>query len=114
LRLTELKMRSDLIQLLERGHGSGFGLLRRRTGALSPSPVEVLFGTAPHEGAGVAFLEILARDLEALIEMPDAAFTGLINLPPYFCGFPPVWGEMQLGPRLGPSCDPLFKLRFGH
>ena len=106
-------MLSDLIELLERGHGRGFGFLRRRTGALSPSPVEVLFGPTPHKRAGVALLEILARDFEALIEMPDAAFTGLINLPPYFCCFPPIWGEMQLGPRLGPSCDPLFKLRFG-
>ena len=85
-----------------------------RTGALSPSPVEVLFGPAPHKCAGVAFLDIFARDFEALIEMPDTAFTGLIYLPPYFCGFPPVWGEMQLDPRLGPSCDPLFKLCFGH
>jgi len=85
-----------------------------RTGALLPSPVEVLLGPTPHQGAGVAVLEVLAGDLEALIEMPDAAFTGLINLPPYFIGFPPVRSEMQLGPRLGPSCDPLFKLRFGH
>lgn len=58
-------------------------------------------------------LEILARDFEALIEMPDAALSGLINLPPYFCCFPPIRGEMQLGPRLGPSCDPLFKFRLG-
>ena len=107
-------MLSDLIQLLECGHGSGCGFLRGRTGALSPSPVEVLFGPAPHQCAGVAFLEILARNFEALIEVTDTAFTGLINLPPYFIGFPPVWSEMQLGPRLGPSCDPLFKLRFGH
>jgi hypothetical protein len=43
-----------------------------------------LFGPAPHKCAGVALLEILARYFEALIEMPDAAFTGLIKLPPYF------------------------------
>jgi hypothetical protein len=73
-----------------------------------------LFGPAPHQRAGVDFLEILARNFEALIEMPDAALSSLIKLPPYFCGFPPARGEMQLGPRLGPSCDPLFKLRFGH
>ncbi len=85
-----------------------------KTGALSPFPVEVLFGPSPHKCAGVAFLEVFARNLEALIDVPNTAFTGLINLPPHFCGFPPVWSEMQLGPRLGPSCDPLFKLRFGH
>jgi hypothetical protein len=57
--------------------------------------------------------EIFARGLEALVDMTDAAFRFLINLSPHFRGFPPLGSEMQLGPRLGPSCDALVAFRFG-
>ncbi|MCC7253060.1 hypothetical protein [Hyphomicrobium sp.] len=88
--------------------------LMKKTGALSPLPVEILFGASALQGAGVAGLKILARCFQALIDMTDAAFGGLIDLPPHFRGFPPVRGEMQLGPRLGPGCDTLVEFRLGH
>lgn len=61
----------------------------------------------------MAGFEILARCFKALVDMADAAFGGLIDLPPHFHGFPAIWREMQLGPRLGPGCNSLVEFRLG-
>jgi hypothetical protein len=82
-------------------------------GALSPLPVEIVFGATALQGAGMAGFEILARGFEALIDMANAAFGVLIDLPPHFRGLPPVRSKMQLGPRLGPSCNALVEFRLG-
>lgn len=62
----------------------------------------------------MALLEILAGLLEALIEMPDAALPGLIDLPANVSSFPAIRGEMQLGLKFGPSCETLIQFRLGH
>ncbi|MDH4980958.1 hypothetical protein [Hyphomicrobium sp. D-2] len=61
----------------------------------------------------MAGFEVLARFFQALVDMADAAFGILIDLPLYFRGFPAVRGEVQLGPRLGPGCDTLVAFCFG-
>jgi hypothetical protein len=61
----------------------------------------------------MAFFDFFASDLEALVDMANAAFRFLIELPPYYRGLPAIRRKMQLGPRLGPSCDTLVALRFG-
>lgn len=81
--------------------------------ALSPLPVEILFGATALQGAGMAVLEVLTSLFEALIDMADAAFGFLVDLPPHIRCFPPVRGEVQLGPWLGPGCDTLVEFRFG-
>lgn len=62
----------------------------------------------------MAVLEVLARGFEALVDMADAAFGILIDLPLHLCNFPAVRGEVQLGPRLGPGCDTLVAFCLGH
>ena len=80
---------------------------------LSPLPVEILFGASALQGAGMAVLEVLARSFEALVDMADAAFGIVVDLPLHFRDLPAIRGEVQLGPRLGPGCDTLVAFCFG-
>lgn len=57
--------------------------------------------------------ELLAGLRESLVDMADAAFGFVVDLPPHLRGLPAIGSKMQLGPRLGPSCDPLVAFRFG-
>lgn len=88
--------------------------LWRKPGRSLALPVEILFGASALQRAGMAGFEVLARYFQALIDMADAAFGFLIDLPPHIRCLPPVRGEMQLGPWLGPGCDTLVEFRFGH
>lgn len=103
---------SNCVDLGEAAHGHGLKL--KKTGALSPLPVEVLLGASALKCAGMAFLEILAGRVESLIKVPDAVLSGEIDLSPHFSCFPPFRGEMQLGLQFRPSCDPLVEFRLGH
>lgn len=61
----------------------------------------------------MAGLEVFAGVFQPRIDVPDAKFGGLIDLPLHFVGFPALRREMQLGPRLGPGCNTLVEFRLG-
>lgn len=86
----------------------------KETGALSPLPVEIVFGAAANEGLGAVIAQRFVRIVEPFAQVVDAVAVGFELLGIHRLHFPAVWGEMQLSPRLGLSCDALVEFRFGH
>ena len=86
----------------------------KEAGALSPLPVEVVFGASADRGLGAVIAQGFVGVVEPLAQVMDAVAVGFELLGIHRLHFPAIRREMQLSPRLGLSCDALVEFRFGH